>query len=94
LDKLNYKIFLEKFERDYNKNRAELRDFLKEKTKDSFSSKIWQDAVAEYGMGPGYKNRVFDLYKTVFSKFANTVHVNDAFNNEWDEIIKDNALGR
>jgi hypothetical protein len=92
LDKINYHVFLEKFENDYGEYRNQLKDFLKSEIKKCFQERTWEQAVSEYGQGNGYKNRVLDIYKNELNRFASKINVRDSYNSKWDNVIKENLL--
>jgi GTPase SAR1 family protein len=92
LDRINYHVFLEKFENDYGEYRNQLKDFLKSKIKKYFQKRTWKQAVSEYGRGKGYKNRVLDIYKNELNIFASRINVRDNYNAKWDNVIKENSL--
>jgi GTPase SAR1 family protein len=92
LDKINYRVFLEKFENDYSGYRSQLKKFLKSEIKKCFQERTWEQAVEEYGQGKGYKNRVLDIYKNELKIFASKINVRDSYNSKWDKIIKENSL--
>jgi len=94
LDKLNYKVFLEKFEKDYNLYRGELRDTLKERIQLSFDKKIWEDAISEYGRGTGYRERVCSIYSNGFQGFSSKTKVKDEYDKEWEKIVNENSLAK
>ncbi|MDR2634136.1 MAG: hypothetical protein LBC51_11045 [Treponema sp.] len=92
LHKLNYKVFLDKFENDYNKYRNELKDSLKEKLQNFFKNETWEKAINEYGIGPGYKDRVLRIYTSVLNEFAEQNDVKNNYDKEWWKIINENSL--
>jgi hypothetical protein len=92
LDKINYRVFLEKFENDYNKYRSQLKDFIKLEIKKRFHDRTWEQAVAEYGQGKGYKNRVLDIYKNELRAFASNINVSDSYNSKWGKVVEENSL--
>jgi GTPase SAR1 family protein len=92
LDKLNYRVFLEKFENDYSGYRNQLKEFIKSEVKKSFQEKTWEQAVLEYGQGPGYKDRVLDIYRNELKQFALNINVRDNYNSKWSNVVKENLL--
>jgi GTPase SAR1 family protein len=92
LDKINYRVFLEKFENDYGKYRGQLKKFIKSEMKKCFQNRTWDQAVAEYGQGKGYKKRIFDIYKNELILFATKINVQDNYNSKWEKIVKENSL--
>jgi hypothetical protein len=92
LDRINYRVFLEKFERDYNEYRNQLKKFIKNEVKKCFRERTWEQAIDEYGQGKGYKNRVLDIYKNKLKLFASKINVPENYNLKWGNIIKENSL--
>jgi hypothetical protein len=92
LDRINYRVFLEKFENDYSVYRNQLKEFIKSETKERFHDRTWEQAVEEYGQGKGYKNRVLDIYKNELTLFASMINVRDNYNSKWSEVVKENSL--
>jgi len=92
LDKINYRVFLEKFENDYGEYRNQLKDFIKSKVKECFQERTWEQAINEYGQGKGYKDRVLDIYKTELVQFASKISVKDNYNTNWEKVIQENIL--
>ena len=62
LDRINYRVFLEKFENDYNKYRIELKEFITSEIETCFRAQAWEEACAEFGQGKGYKDSVLYIY--------------------------------
>jgi hypothetical protein len=92
LDRINYRVFLEKFERDYNEYRSQLKEYIKDKIKSNFRKITWDQAVEHYGHGRGYTDRVLDIYANELKLFASKINVPDNYNERWDKIIYENSL--
>ncbi|MDR3277073.1 MAG: hypothetical protein LBT11_07715 [Treponema sp.] len=92
LDKINYHVFWGKFENDYIEYRNILKEHIKDEVKESFGEHTWEQAVAEYGQGSGYKGRVFEIYKKELILFSERVNLKDGYNSAWNEIITRNNL--
>lgn len=92
LDRINYRVFLEKFENDYSVYRNQLKEFIKSEIKERFQDRTWEQAVEEYGLGKGYKSRVLDIYKNELTLFAAGINVRDSYNSKWSEVVKENSL--
>jgi DNA polymerase III delta prime subunit len=92
IDKINYHVFLEKFENDYSEYRNQLKEFIKMEIKKCFHARTWDQAVAEYGQGKGYKNRVLDIYKNELMIFASKIDVRNSYNSKWGKVVEENTL--
>jgi hypothetical protein len=92
LDRINYRVFLEEFEKDYGKYRSQLKEFLKVEIKNNFREQTWEQAVAEYGRGEGYKDRVLEIYRNELGLFAERINVRDSYDLKWEKIIEENSL--
>jgi len=92
IDKINYRVFLEKFENDYSEYRKQLKEFIKIEIKKCFHARTWDQAVAEYGQGKGYKNRVLDIYKNELMIFASKIDVRNSYNSKWGKVVEENTL--
>lgn len=92
IDKINYRVFLEKFDNDYGKYRRQLKEFIKLEIKNCFDDRTWDQAVAEYGQGRGYKDRILDIYKNELKLFASRIDVCDSYNSKWEKTVEENSL--
>jgi hypothetical protein len=92
LDKINYRVFLEKFENDYSEYRNQLKEFIRLEIKKCFHNRTWEQAVEEYGQGKGYKNRVLNIYRNELTLFASKIDVSNSYNSKWDKVVEENSL--
>jgi len=93
LDKINYRVFLEKFENDYIEKRNLLKESIASGIKKWFQKRgTWEQAIDEYGRGSGYKDRVLHIYKIEFDQIALQSVKQDSYNSSWKKVIEENNL--
>lgn len=93
LDEIDYKIFLEKLERDYLNQRETIKTIYKDKLLYLFQPQSWEMARSEYGSGSGYyTQRVCEIYKTELKRLDSTYSFKENFDNTWFEILEKNNL--
>ncbi|KUP25807.1 hypothetical protein [Paenibacillus sp. DMB5] len=93
LEEIDYKAFLDKFQRDYLEQRREVTSRYKDLLLKSFRNTSWASARNEYGRGTGaYTSNVCDIYKIEILNL-NVLHpFRDTFIDSWTSIIAGNNL--
>jgi hypothetical protein len=92
LELIKYRIFIEKFEKDYIDYRNALKDYIKDDVKNSFHDSAWKNAVAKYGMGSGYRDRVLDIYKNELTSVKSLNNLKDSCDSKWNKLLIENSL--
>ncbi|MCB2298890.1 hypothetical protein [Clostridium tagluense] len=94
LDEIDYKIYLEKLEKDYLKQRDDLKSHFRICLEKEFKLASWESAKREYGNGGGYTGRVCEIYKNEIESLNSTNNYKQSFDEKWAKIVKDNCLGK
>jgi hypothetical protein len=92
LDLIKYRIFIEKFEKDYNGHRNVLKDHIKDNVKNSFKDSTWKNAVTKYGMGSGYRDRVLDIYQNELISVKSLNNLKNSCDSKWNKLLIENSL--
>lgn len=92
LDEIDYKIYIEKLEKDYLNERDALKSELRTYLEQSFSIASWQLAQNEFRTGKGYTDRVCKIYKDEILKLDSQNSFIDNFEKKWTKLINENHL--
>lgn len=92
LDEIDYKIYIEKLEKDYLSERDSLKTYLREYLEKSFSKDSWISAQNEFGTGRGYTERVCKIYTNEISNLNNKNSFTNHFTKRWTKLITENHL--
>lgn len=99
LDKIDYKMYIEKLEKDYISYRNDLKENIKIGLRDTFTTPLWDNAINQYGKKhiplrgePSYTERVCGIYGEVIRMLNRSRDICNEFNKTWNDILKKNNI--